>query len=173
MLGFDSTHHRLGNGLRAPLEETFYNVDVTPAELWQQVGKILERARHDRKWRPSDVEHHGGPSYKTVQAIEAGDVGTVEMLDKCANALGVSIVDVLHSVLASKVTPLSPEAAQIVRKYAETTVAGRHALVAMAIALPTEANPAETPPPTPDEEAPAKPRQLRPALPVTARRKPR
>jgi hypothetical protein len=173
MLGFDSNHYRLGNYLRAPLEESFYNVDVTPAELWQQVGKILERARHDRKWRPADVERHGGPSYKTVQAIEVGDVGTVDMLDKCATALGISIVDVIHSVLASKVTPLSPEAAQIVRKYAETTVAGRHALVALAIALPTEAPPAETPTPAADEGAPVKPRLLRSALPATTRRKPR
>lgn len=83
-----------------------------------------------------DVERAGGPSYKTVQAIEAGDIGTVDSLDKCATALGLSLVDVLSSVLTAQLTPLSPEAAQVVRKFAETTVEGRHALVAIAKALP-------------------------------------
>jgi hypothetical protein len=108
---------------------------MTPEELWQTVGQALAKARHDRKWRPIDVQRAGGPSYKTVQAIEDGEVGNVESLDLHASALSLSIVDVLHSVLTSTETPLSPEAAQIVRTFAETTVEGRMALLATAAAL--------------------------------------
>jgi hypothetical protein len=138
--------------------------------MWQAVGKMLERARLDRKWRPIDVERAGGPSYKTVQAIEAGDVGTVDSLDKCARALDLSIVDILHSILASTITPLTPEAAQVVRKFTQTTVAGRTALLSVANALPRGAVTTGIPPIPAGAAAPAKPRPPRPAPRVTTRR---
>ncbi len=120
------------------LEENSYTVStVTSADMWQAVGKQLQDARLRRKWKPIDVERKGGPSYKTVQAIENGEAGNTESLDKCARALGLSIVDVLHSVLSSRETPLSPEAARLVRKFNETTIDGRTALLAMANALPS------------------------------------
>lgn len=156
--------------MRASLEEVFYNVNVTPAELWREVGKVLERARLDKRWRAIDVERHAGPSYKTVQAIEAGDAGTVESLDKSATALGLSIVDVLHSVLASRITPLSPEAAHVVRIFTGTTVAGRTAMLALANALPRESETTGGPP-IPDAAAtPPTPRQSPPARPAKGRR---
>jgi hypothetical protein len=133
--------------VRASLEEIFYTVPVTPSELWKAVGRALQRARLDRHLKPIHVERAGGPSYKTVQAIEAGEAGTVESLEKCARALGLSIVDVLHAVLESRVTPISPEAAQVVRKFAETTVEGRTALLATANALPVAARPLPRPKP--------------------------
>jgi hypothetical protein len=152
MVGFASINNPFGSsggdGVRASLGEVFYNVAVTPAELWKAVGLALQRARLDRHEKPIDVERAGGPTYKTVQAIEAGDTGTVDSLEKCARALDLSIVDVLHAVLESRVTPLSPEAAQIVRKFAETTVAGRTALLATANALPLA-----EPPPAPLKSA--------------------
>jgi hypothetical protein len=155
--------------LRASLGESFYNVPVTPAEMWQQVGRQLERARLDRKWRPIDVERAGGPSYKTVQAIEAGDAGHVDSLEKCARALDLSIVDIVHAVLASTVTPLSPEAAHVVRKFTETTVAGRQALLAMANALPPAPGPTGPASP-PAAAAPVMPRPPRPGRPAALRR---
>lgn len=154
--------------MRASLGESFYNVPVTPAEMWQQVGRHLERARLDRKWRPIDVERAGGPSYKTVQAIEAGDAGHVDSLEKCARALDLSIVDIVHAVLASTVTPLSPEAAHVVRKFAETTVAGRTAMLALANALPLAAGPAGPPPAA--APAPPAPRPPRPGPAAVKRR---
>jgi len=78
------------------------------------VGEELQRARLSRKLKPTDVERLGGPSYKTVQAIEEGEAGHIESLDKCARALDLSIIDVLYSVLSRRETPLSPEAALIV-----------------------------------------------------------
>ena len=151
--------------MRAALGESFYNVPVTSAEMWLAVGTVLQRARLDKHWRVTDVERAGGPSYKTVQAIESGDAGNVESLDKCARALGLEIVDILHSVLESRVTPLSPEAAHVVRAFAGTTVAGRSALVAMANALPSA-----TEGPPSDAAAPGKPRQLPPGPRGTGRR---
>jgi hypothetical protein len=136
---------------------------VTPSELWLAVGRVLERTRLDRKWRPIDIERSGGPSYKTVQAIEGGDVGTVESLDKCARALDLSIVDILQSILAKTVTPLSPEAAQIVRKFSATSVEGRQAMLMIANALPTVNESTPPMPPIPAAGgAPLKPRPPRP-----------
>jgi hypothetical protein len=136
MLGFGSTIIAEGAGVRASLGESFYNVSVTPGEMWRDVGKVLRDARLDKHLTPLDVERAGGPTYKTVQAIEDGRAGNVRNLEKCAAAPQLSIVDVLYAVLNSRERPLSPEAAQIVRTYAETTVAGRTALVALSNALP-------------------------------------
>lgn len=122
--------------MRAALGESFYNVAVTAGELWRAVGKKLELARHERKWRPMDVERAGGPSYKTVQAIELGQAGNVKGLEKCARALDLDLVDILYAVLESQVTPLTPEAAHVIRAFSETTVAGRTAMLALANALP-------------------------------------
>lgn len=156
--------------MRASLGETFYNVGVTPAEMWQAVGQALERSRLDRQWNHSDVEHHGGPSSKTVKAIEAGDAGTVDSLEKCAHALGLSIVDILYFILASTTTPLSPEAAQLVRKFAETTVEGRTAMLAVAIAVPLAAETTGIPPIPGGEAAPPTTRPPRPGPRAATRR---
>lgn len=145
----------------------FYNSAVTPADLWLAVGRVLERTRLDRHWRPIDVERAGGPSYKTVQAIERGDAGTVEMLEKHAHVLDLSIVDVLASILTRAVNPISPEASQIVRKFSSTTVEGRQAMLAIANALPTVESVAPMPPIPAAAGAPRgahPPRPARPAL---------
>ena len=125
--------------MRASLEEVFYTVSVTSGDLWKGVGKTLKLKRIDRDWRPIDVERAGGPSYKTVQAIEKGQAGNVESLDKYARALNLSIVDILYGVLASETTALSPEAAHVVRMFAQTTVEGRTAILAIVNALPPAA----------------------------------
>lgn len=170
MLGFCSIPSDGGPRVCAALGEVFYNVTVTSAEMWQAAGLVLQRARLDRKWKPIDVERAGGPTYKTVQAIEDGRVGNVKNLEKFAEALQISLVDVLHGVLASRVTPLSPEAAQVVRKFAETTVAGRTALLAMANALP-HGEPTPRPAPKPaDAATPPKPGRSRSVPRGTTRR---
>jgi hypothetical protein len=121
------------------LEETFYNVSVTAEQLWQRVGDFLVLARNRRKWNPSDVERHGGPNYKTVQAIEQGRIGNLRNLTRHAEALGLSIVDVLRTVLEQNSTPLSSEAVTVVRHFYRTTVKGRQALLTTAEALPDAA----------------------------------
>jgi hypothetical protein len=157
--------------VRATLGESFYNVDVTFAELWIEVGKLLERARLDRKWKPIDVERQpNAPSYKTVQAIEAGEAGTVESLDKYATALGINIVDVIYSVLSQRETPLTPEAAHVVRIFSQTTVAGRTALLAIANALPHAEAVTGVPPIPADAPTPPTPRQS-PLAPLATKRR--
>jgi hypothetical protein len=123
--------------LAEAVEKLSYTVGaVTFEEMCQAVGEHLQRARLARKWKPIDVERAGGPSYKTVQAIENGEAGNFESLHKCATALQLSIVDVLYAVLAARERPLSPEAAHIVQKFNEATIAGRTALLSVASALP-------------------------------------
>lgn len=95
--------------MRATVGESFYNVNVTPDELWRAVGEALLQLRHRRGWKPIDVERAGGPSYKTVQAIEHGQVGTVQSLTQHATALNVSIVDVIQAVLGTALMPLRPK----------------------------------------------------------------
>jgi hypothetical protein len=144
------------------LEEVSYTVGaVNLEELLLAVGKHLQQARLDRKWKVTDVQQAGGPSYKTVQVIEEGQAGHIESLEKCAHALDLSIVDVLFTVLAERETPLSPEAARLVRAFTEAATDGRMALLAMATALLAR-SPTGTPP-TPDGAAgPAAPRRSRP-----------
>lgn len=122
--------------MRANLEELFYNAGVNPDDLWRAVGEILLVRRNRLKWNTSDVMRHGGPNYKTVGAIERGKVGRVGELTRHAEALGLSIVDVLRSALDKSSTKLTPEAAAVVRHFERTTVAGRQALVTTAQALP-------------------------------------
>lgn len=135
--------------LRAPEGDVSYNARVTPEELWRAVGELLLVQRNRRGWNASDVERHGGPTYKTVQAIERGDVGRVDLLARHAEALDLSLVDLLRSALTRTSKPLSPEAEQVVRKFERTTVEGRQALLALAQALPDA-----------PEEAPPVPNQL-------------
>jgi hypothetical protein len=135
------------------------------------VGLVLQRERLNRKWTLMDVQRHGGPSYKTVQTIEEGTPGAFESLDKCARALGLEIVDVLNSVLESRVKPLTPEAAMIVRVFNETTVDGRTAFVALANAAKALVAAEGTGPSKPaGETTPPTPRPPRPALKATRRR---
>lgn len=153
------------------LETISYTVgNVTSTEMLQAVGEELQRARLARKWRPIDVERAGGPSYKTVQAIENGEAGNFESLDKCAAALQLSIVDVFYSVLASRETPLSPEAAHIVQKFSQTTIAGRTALLSVANALPPAQSSSGTVPIPGGAAGPRGPRPLRPGPPGAKRR---
>jgi hypothetical protein len=153
------------------LEKLSYTVvDVTEDEMWQMVGEHLQRARLARKWKPMDVERAGGPTYKTVQAIEAGEAGAVESFHKCARALNLSLVDILTAVLASRETPLSPEAAHVVRKFSETTIAGRQALLSVANALPPAASTSGTVPKPADAASPGARRQRRPGRPGAMRR---
>jgi hypothetical protein len=45
--------------VRASLGEVFYNVTVTPTEMWQAVGLELQRVRLGRKLKPIQVERAG------------------------------------------------------------------------------------------------------------------
>jgi hypothetical protein len=102
-------------------------------ELWEAVGDLLRKQRLRRGWKyVTDVEKHGGPTYKTVQDIEDGKPKTIDALSKHAAAVGLTLVDVLHSALNRASKPTSPEAAQILRKFERATVQGRALMTALA-----------------------------------------
>jgi hypothetical protein len=146
------------------LVETSYTVwAVTSAEMWRDVGEHLQRVRLARKWKPIDVERMGGPSYKTVQAIEDGEAGHTDSFDKCARALGLSLPDIINTVLSAREKPLSPEEALIVRKFNATTIAGRTALLSVANALPPARSTSGTVPIPDGAAAPPADRPPRPA----------
>lgn len=128
---------------------------MTPEELWRAVGEILLLQRNRKDWNASDVERHGGPTYKTVEKIEKGLIGNVDKLAMHAEALGLALVDVLRTALAKTTMPLSPEALQVVRKFEMTTIDGRQAFLQLARALPDAASV----PPTPSQLPGAPPKR--------------
>lgn len=124
-----------------------YDASVTGEELWRAVGRSLREHREDRRWNASDIKRAGGPTNKTVAAIDQGEIGNVDSLTTYARALGLSIADILKALLAD--TPISPEAASLVRIYDEDLkgdVRSRLALVMAAEALSARAAERTQPP---------------------------
>jgi transcriptional regulator with XRE-family HTH domain len=118
-----------------PLGILSYNVGVNPGELWREVGRVLRDAREARKMNPSQVAKRSGIDAKTIQSIEAGEAGNVEKLQLHADAFGLSIVDVLATVLERTKTPLSPEAGTLLRQFESLNVVNRRILVELAQSL--------------------------------------
>lgn len=112
-----------------------YNVGVTPDELWKQVGRVLREKRAELDWNVSDVNKRSGLDPKTIQSIEAGEPGQVEKLQLHAEGLGLSIVDILSSVLEQTKAPLSPEAGMLLRRFEGLNVSNRRILVELAQSL--------------------------------------
>lgn len=112
-----------------------YNVGVNPDEMWKAVGRVLRDAREARKWNVSQASKRSGIDAKTIQTIEAGDAGNVEKLQLHAEAFGLSIVDVLSTVLEQTKEPLSPEAAMLLRQFEQLGVTNRRILVELAQSL--------------------------------------
>lgn len=124
-----------------------YDSPVTGEELWRAVGRALRDHREDRRLNASDVHRAGGPTNKTVTAIDSGEIGNVESLTTYAEALGLSIADIIKSILAEGA--ISPEAAALVRIYDEDLrddVRSRTALVLAAEALAARAAERRLPP---------------------------
>jgi hypothetical protein len=127
--------------MRGALEEIFYNARMQPDDLWRKLGKYLLGQRTDMGLKPIEVERRGGPSYKTVQTIDRGVIKSVQSVEQYAAAVGLNLADVLAELLTETKTPISAEAAQVVRKFEQTTVDGRSALLALARALPDAEEP--------------------------------
>jgi hypothetical protein len=112
-----------------------YNLGVTPDELWLQVGRVLRDRRSEIDWNPSDVYKRTGLDPKTIQSIEVGEPGQVDKLTRYAEAFGLSIVDVISTVLEQTKTPLSPEAGALLRHFEGLNVSNRRILVELAQSL--------------------------------------
>jgi len=98
-----------------------YNIHVTPEELWSEVGRRLRdsRERQNKKWLHVSVDarerFHAKLDPKTIQAIERGEIGTVDKAELLARTLGLSIVDVLSATLKASEQRPTPEAAALLR----------------------------------------------------------
>jgi transcriptional regulator with XRE-family HTH domain len=130
--------------------ETSYNVAVSPDELWRAVGRILQDRREGRDWTVNQTAELAGVDAKTVNSIEAGDVGQVNKVNALAGAFGLTIVDVISSALDRTKEPLSPEAKQLLRHFGRISVPARRAVLSVAEEYPDaplEESPAPRPPP--------------------------
>lgn len=93
-----------------------YDERVTEAEFWQAVGKQLAEHRKRHKGTHRAIKANGGPSNKTVQAIEDGDVGQLAALRVYAKVLRVDLLDIFRSVLSVDENT-SPELQHVVRSF--------------------------------------------------------
>jgi transcriptional regulator with XRE-family HTH domain len=95
-----------------------YNATMTSSDLWRAVGRELrdEREQQGLKWfhvstkaKPTKIDP------KTLQAIERGAVGTLDTVERYAQVLGLSIVDVVSRVLKTAEERPTREAVALLR----------------------------------------------------------
>ena len=91
-------------------------------------ARTAARARPSSRTSPTSREI----DVNTIKAIERGEPGTIAKLEVYAGALGLSIVDVLSSVLKAAEQPPTPEAAALVRCFEHLGVVDRRLLLASA-----------------------------------------
>lgn len=100
---------------------------MTSPELWRAVGRELRdvRERQGKKWNHIARETRPRLDAKTQQDIERGAPGTLDTLERYAQALGLSIVDVLSGVLKAAEQRPTPEAAAVLRCFEQLDVENR------------------------------------------------
>lgn len=111
-----------------------YNAHMTSGDLWLAVGRALRETR-ERQPGPTFMAHFADLAeidVNTAKAIERGDPGTISKLEDYAFALGLTIVDVLSTVLKADERPPTPEAAALVRYFESLGVEDRRLLLASA-----------------------------------------
>lgn len=111
---------------------------VTAEQLAHLVGARLKARRLALHWTVSDVQAKGGPTYHTVQKIEAGAQAGIDVLERHITALGLT----LREVFTAALTPpgreqrvFSRDASEVARVYDQATPEGQAALLSMARAL--------------------------------------
>lgn len=107
--------------------------------MWRHVGRILEDARNERDWTVRATAKTAGIDSKTVKSIEDGAPGNVDKLERHAEALGFTVVDVLVMALERATSPLNREASQMLRHFGRISKRARQALLLAAKAYPDAA----------------------------------
>jgi len=160
------TRAREGRNLQLQAGLISYNSHVTSDDLWRDVGRHLRdvRERQGKKWlhlaTDARTKFKAKLDPKTIQAIERGEPGQIDKLELLAQILGLSIVDVLSSVLKAAEQRPTPEAAALLRCFEHLGVVDRRLLLESAQRLLEQhearsrlelqvAAVAGTPPPTP------------------------
>jgi transcriptional regulator with XRE-family HTH domain len=135
MVECSTTPLREGRNLQLPAGLISYNSHVTSEDLWRDVGWHLRdvRERQGKKWLHVATEartrFQGKLDPKTIQAIERGEPGQIDKLELLAQILGLSIVDVLSSVLKDAEQRPTPEAAALLRCFEHLGVVDRRLLL--------------------------------------------
>lgn len=106
---------------------------ATADHVWRDIGRQFRARRLALHWSAKDVERNGGPTYKTVLTVERGDTARVELLERHADTLGLTLLDVLRSAVGT--ASLSHDALAVARAYEQTHPQGQAALLAMARVL--------------------------------------
>jgi len=104
---------------------------MTSGDLWRAVGRALREVRERRPGKTfiayfADLAEI---DVNTISAIERGRPGTIAKLEDYAGALGLSIVDVLSSVLKAAEQRPTPEAAALLRCFEHLGVVDRRLLL--------------------------------------------
>lgn len=104
-----------------------YNATMTSSDLWRAVGRELrdERERQGKKWNQIKKDTTPKLDSKTQQDIEQGRPGTLETVERYAQALGLSIVDVLSGVLTAAAQRPTREAAALLRCFEQLDAKNR------------------------------------------------
>lgn len=94
-----------------------YNATMTTSDLWRAVGRELrdEREQQGLKWFHVSTKAKPKIDPKTLQAIERGDPGTMDTVERYAQVLGLSIVDVLSRVMKAAEERPTREAGALMR----------------------------------------------------------
>lgn len=117
--------------LLADLGNFSYDGGVTEVEFWRAVGQRLAANRKKQRASVSGIEQNGGPTNKTIQEIEAGNVGQLSKLRDYARILEVDLVDVFRTVLQAE-DDQSEELQFVIRQFKRAGVKGRAAFVQVA-----------------------------------------
>ena len=105
-------------------------------ELLRRIGQHLMLVRIEKGLHMRDI---GNPSDKIVKKIDAGQAVKLETIEAYAQALGLSLGDVLRSVLVEPSQRLSPEAAALLRRFDMMSIRQRYILQTMAEELTASA----------------------------------
>lgn len=117
--------------LLAALGNFSYDDGVEDQEFWRAVGERLAAQRKKLKASVIGIEQNGGPTNKTIQDIEAGNIGQLSKLRDYARILQVDLLDVFRAVL--KVDDEQSEELQyVIRQFKRAGVTGRATIVQVA-----------------------------------------
>jgi len=138
---------------------------MTSPELWRAVGRELRDARErlGKKWNHIAKETRPRLDAKTQQDIERGHPGTLETVERYAQALGLSIVDVLSAVLKDAEQRPTTEVAAVLRYFEQLDAENRwlvlwtvRRLLAMQLGVPDAAVTPVAVPARPPKKPPTK-----------------
>lgn len=133
MLGLNPCNYRQDKDLLAAVGFVSYDAAVTDDEFWKRVGEELQRRRMQRGLKSTNaVQTAGGPTYKTVAAIEAGNVGEIGSLTQYLKAVDLSLVDLFRAVLKIEAEEQSPDLEFVIRQFKRSGRKGRAAFVQVA-----------------------------------------